>query len=228
MPRYRFTRRSFLRSAGLAASGLAAPALVRQALGQSMAWPSGSPFSLGVASGAPTPDGFILWTRLAPDPLSTDPATPGGMIGSSVQLAYEIATDDGMRDVIRRGVAQADASLGYSVHVDIAGLESDRPYWYRFLSGSAASRIGRARTLPAPGSSPDRLRFGFVSCSNYEHGYFSAYRHLIEENPDVVVFLGDYAQRIIHAACAGRGDGKSVAGLALIRRARRVRLRYNA
>ena len=31
-----------------------------------------------------------------------------------------------------------------------------------------------------------------MSCSNYEHGYFSAYRHLTDENPDVVLFLGDY------------------------------------
>ena len=27
------------------------------------------PFSLGVASGDPSADGFVLWTRLAPDPL---------------------------------------------------------------------------------------------------------------------------------------------------------------
>jgi alkaline phosphatase D len=27
------------------------------------------PFSLGVASGDPEPDGVVIWTRLAPDPL---------------------------------------------------------------------------------------------------------------------------------------------------------------
>jgi phosphodiesterase/alkaline phosphatase D-like protein len=31
-----------------------------------------------------------------------------------------------------------------------------------------------------------------VSCSNYEHGYFSAYRHLADENPEFVLYLGDY------------------------------------
>ena len=71
------------------------------------------------------------------------------------------------------------------------------PYWYRFLSGDAASRVGRASTLPAPGAGLERLRFGFVSCSNYEHGYFSAYRHLADENPDVVLFLGDYIYEYI-------------------------------
>ena len=83
------------------------------------------------------------------------------------------------------------------MHVDVRGLESGRPYWYRFTSGSATSRVGRTATLPAPETSPDRLRFGFVSCSNYEHGYFSAYRHLADENPEFVVFLGDYIYETI-------------------------------
>ena len=67
-----------------------------------------------------------------------------------------------------------------------------RPYWLRFLCGDAVSRVGRAMTAPAAGAPVERIRFGFVSCANYEHGYFSAYRHLAEENPDMVLFLGDY------------------------------------
>ena len=78
------------------------------------------------------------------------------------------------------------------MHLDVAGLQPGRPYWYRFSSGDATSPVGRAITLPAPGAALDRLRFGYVSCSNYEHGYFSAYRHLTEENPEFVLFLGDY------------------------------------
>ncbi|MGO9768394.1 MAG: alkaline phosphatase D family protein [Roseiarcus sp.] len=31
-----------------------------------------------------------------------------------------------------------------------------------------------------------------MSCSNYEHGYFSGYRHLADENPEFVLCLGDY------------------------------------
>ena len=60
------------------------------------------------------------------------------------------------------------------------------------MSGDAASHIGRTTTLPAPSAAPDRLRFGFVSCSNYEHGYFSGYRHLADEVPEFVLYLGDY------------------------------------
>ena len=169
--------------------------MLRHAAAQS--WRAGDPFSLGVASGAPRPDGFVLWTRLAPDPLSTDPETPGGMSGGDVTVAYEIATDAAMRNIVRRGEATAEQAFAYSVHLDVAGLQPGRPYWYRFTSGDAASR-GRPRRHAAGAGTPlDRLRFGFVSCSNYEHGYFSAYRHLADENPDVVLFLGDYIYEYI-------------------------------
>ncbi len=192
------TRRRLLK--GVAGGGftlIAAPALVRYAAVPSWGAAGADPFSLGVASGAPRPDGFVLWTRLAPEPLSSNPETPGGMRGGDVSVAYEIARDPTMRDVIRRGEASAEQAFAYSVHLDVAGLEPGRPYWYRFISGDAVSRTGRAATLPAPGSRLDRLRFGFVSCSNYEHGYFSGYRYLADENPEFVLFLGDYIYEYI-------------------------------
>jgi alkaline phosphatase D len=188
---YHPTRRRLITGAATAGLAvLAAPAVLRRAAAQN--WQAGNPFSLGVASGAPRPDGFVLWARLAPVPLSTDPETPGGMSGGDVTLGYEIATDDAMQNVVRRGDAVAEQKFAYSVHLDVAGMQSGRPYWYRFKTGDAVSPIGRAITLPAPGSALDRLRFAFVSCSNYEHGYFSAYRHLTDEHPEVALFLGDY------------------------------------
>jgi len=186
----RLSRRRLLKGAGAGLALVTAPAVLRRAAAQS--WNKGDPFSLGVASGAPRPDGFTLWTRLAPEPMSTDPETPGGMSGGDVTIIYEIATDEGMTNIVRRGDAVAEQKFAHSVHLDVSGLQPGRSYWYRFRSGEAASPTGRAVTLPAPGTSLDKLRFGFVSCSNYEHGYFSAYRHLTEENPDVVLFLGDY------------------------------------
>jgi len=158
----RLTRRRLL--AGAAASGLvvvSAPALLRHAAAQ--AWRAGDPFSLGVASGAPRSDGFVLWTRLAPEPLSVNPETPGGMTGGDVTIGYEIADDPGMRDIVRRGEAVAEKAFAHSVHLDVRGLQPGRPYWYRFVCGEAASRIGRASTSPAPGAGLERLRFGFVS-----------------------------------------------------------------
>jgi len=159
---------------------------------QQQIWRAGDPFSLGVAAGSPHPDGFVLWTRLAPDPLSADPATPGGMTDGSISVSYEIASDPGMHDVVLKGNANAEPEFAHSVHVEVSGLQPGRPYWYRFMSGDAVSRVGRAITAPSPGNALERLRFGFVSCSNYEHGYFAAYRHLANDNPDFTLFLGDY------------------------------------
>src|SRR6204780_5687883 len=134
---------------------IAAPALLRSARAQS--WLPGNPFSLGVAPGAPRSDGFVLWTRLAPEPMSADPETPGGMRGGDVAIDYEIATDAGMHDIVRHGEATAERAFAYSVHLDVSGLQPGRPYWYRFMSGDATSGVGRAVTLPAAGASLDKL-----------------------------------------------------------------------
>jgi alkaline phosphatase D len=192
------TRRALIQISGVGAvAALAAPALVGCADGRGLSWSKGDPFSLGVASGDPAPDGFVLWTRLAPEPQSYDPAAPGGMTGGAVPVGYEIAGDAAFHDIVQRGTAFAEPDFAYSVHVEVTGLAPGRPYWYRFVSGDATSRIGRAATAPAPGSHLDRLRFAFVSCANYEHGYYAAYRHLTEEQPDLVLFLGDYIYEYI-------------------------------
>ncbi len=196
IPRNLLSRRRLI--GGAASAGLeliAAPTVIRAAAAQS--WRGGNPFSLGIASGTPRADGFVLWTRLAPEPLSDNPETPGGMSGSDVTLRYEIASDEAMAKVVRRGEATAERAFGYSVHLDVAGLEPGRPYWYRFSSGEAQSPFGRAGTLPAAGAALDKLRYGYVSCSNYEHGYFSGYRHLTDEAPEFVLFLGDYIYETI-------------------------------
>lgn len=175
-------RRLFLHSAPLAAAALlAAPALARAA---PVIWRS-DPFSLGVASGEPRPDGFVLWTRLDPEPLLNERLTQGDLA-----VGYEVAADPQMRRLVRRGTARAEAQFGHSVHLEVRGLAPGRPYWYRFTSGAAASPIGRAITVPAAGG--ETLRFGFVSCAHYEHGFFASYRHLADERPDLVLYLGDY------------------------------------
>ena len=114
------------------------------------------------------------------------------MSSGGVPVAYEISTDPSMSVLVRSGTATALAEDAWSVHLEITGLPPGRPYWYRFASGAAQSGIGRTMTAPAIGAPLDKMRFGFVSCSNYEVGYFSAYRHLANEQPDLVVFLGDY------------------------------------
>ena len=190
---YASSRRSFLKQSALAASAFALP----RAFAAAPSWRSGDPFALGVASGSPTVDGFVLWTRLAPQPISSDPDKPGGVSPGAYPVEYTIASDPALRTVVRKGRAVADPRFAYSVHAEVAGLEPARSYWYRFTSGDASSRIGRAITLPPPGTDDAQLKVGYVSCANYEHGYFGAYRHLADEAPDVAIFLGDYIYEYI-------------------------------
>lgn len=145
------------------------------------------PFSLGIASGDPSPDGFVLWTRLAPEPL-----TDGGMPNEHVKVRWELADDEGMRRIVRSGEAVASPELGHSVHVELEGLPANRWYWYRFHAGDATSPIGRTRTMPAHQAQPDSLRFAFASCQDY-HFYYTAWQHMAaEQDLDLVFHLGDY------------------------------------
>jgi alkaline phosphatase D len=180
------SRRLFL---AYAASLSAVPLLGRKSLAapakQTFA---NDPFQLGVASGDPTSTGVVIWTRLAPDPLTPN----GGMSPHKVKVAWEIATDDGMRNVVRHGTASAAPDLAHSVHVEADDLEPSRWYWYRFRAGDAESPIGRLRTMPTDDSNPSELRLAFASCQNYQTGYFTAYEHMGKDDLDLVVHLGDY------------------------------------
>jgi alkaline phosphatase D len=145
------------------------------------------PFALGVASGDPLSDSVVLWTRLAPDPLNG-----GGMAPEPVEIAWEIAHDERFDAIVQNGSATATPELAHSVHVDVTGLEPGREYFYRFFALDSVSPTGRTKTAPAPGTLADRLRLGFASCAHWEHGYFAAYRHLAREDPDLILFQGDY------------------------------------
>jgi alkaline phosphatase D len=180
------SRRLFLT---YSASLSAIPFLDQQAAGKSQK-PKlvTDPFQVGIASGDPTPDGFVLWTRLASKPLEPK----GGMDPCPVDVSWEIADDDAMRRVVRRGTQVASPELAHSVHVEANGLAPDRWYWYRFRVGDAESPIGRTRTMPALDSTPEKLRFAFASCQDYEDGYYTAYEHMAKDDPDLVFHLGDY------------------------------------
>ncbi|MEQ4206829.1 alkaline phosphatase D family protein [Actinopolymorpha sp. B17G11] len=148
------------------------------------------PFQLGVASGDPLPDGVVLWTRLAPQPLDVSGA--GGMPDVRVRVRWEVAEDENFRSVIRSGTTFASPELAHSVHVEVSGLEPARWYYYRFSAGGEISPVGRTRTAPPEGSRPDRFRFAFASCQMYSEGYYTAYAHMATEDLDLVVHLGDY------------------------------------
>ena len=148
---------------------------------------SGYPFTLGVASGDPAPDGMVLWTRLAPKPLEG-----GGMPGEPVPVAWQIAEDEAMTTVVQSGNILALPASAHAVHVEVQGLKPDRWYWYRFAVGADVSPLGRTRTMPAADAQPNRLRFAVASCQHYETGLFTLYEHMAKEDLDLVVHLGDY------------------------------------
>ncbi|MGW0810090.1 alkaline phosphatase D family protein [Nonomuraea sp. NPDC002799] len=148
------------------------------------------PFTLGVASGDPDHEGFVLWTRLAQEPLAEDGF--GGMPQRLFPVLWQVCSDERGRRVVRSGVSVAAPEWGHSVHVEVRGLSPDREYWYRFRVGPYVSPIGRTRTAPHPLSYGGALAMAFVSCAQYEHGYFTSYRRLAEECPDLILHLGDY------------------------------------
>lgn len=143
------------------------------------------PFAYGVASGSPDASSVVLWTRLDAGALIAGPL-------QSVLVRWDIAHDAQFKRVVQSGAASASAQLGHSVHIELQGLESDRWYHYRFMVGDAVSATGRTRTFPAPGAKVSHLRLAYASCQRWEHGYYSAYRHMQGENLDAVMFLGDY------------------------------------
>ncbi|MDG4825663.1 alkaline phosphatase D family protein [Asanoa sp. WMMD1127] len=200
---YRIDRRQLLTLAGAGGVGLAAT-VAGVSAAPVMADPKHEldPFTLGVASGDPLPDGVVLWTRLAPEPLIADGL--GGMSGHVVPVLWEVAEDERFRRVVKRGLERATPELGHSVHAEVHGLRPDREYYYRFRTGGAVSPVGRTRTAPSAHSRPRELSFAFVSCSNYPTGYFTAYRHLAEEELDLVLHLGDYIYEGPAAGTLGR------------------------
>ncbi|MGK2928743.1 MAG: alkaline phosphatase D family protein [Acidimicrobiales bacterium] len=205
------TRRSFL--AGASSLALVGPVGDEMARALQRRRPDpvvlpGFPFTLGVASGDPHQNGVVLWTRLAPDPLAG-----GGMPPTDVAVQWEVARDEHMRQVIRRGTAVARPEYAHAVHVDVHGLGPDRWYWYRFRVGDWVSRLGRTRTMPPPSRRPSTLAFAFASCQNYPAGYYTAYRHMADDDLDLVVHLGDYIYEGGPGSGPRRHDGPEVTTL---------------
>ncbi|MFN3916867.1 MAG: alkaline phosphatase D family protein [Flavobacteriales bacterium] len=140
-----------------------------------------APFYHGVASGDPLHDRVIIWTRITSDTLTTD----------EVQVNWRVATDTGMTNIVASGMGISYELQDFTFKVDAVGLQPYTWYYYDFYALGRHSVRGRTRT--APQGDTDSLRFAVVSCSNYQHGYFNAYKHLMQRNDfDVVLHLGDY------------------------------------
>jgi phosphodiesterase/alkaline phosphatase D-like protein len=145
-------------------------------------------FTLGVASGDPLPDGVVIWTRLAPEPLEPY----GGMGSRNVQVQWQVAEDEAFGKVVQSGTATARPEYSHTLHVDVRGLRPWRHYFYRFRVDGQLSQVGRTRTAPAPGTAISALTLAFASCQNWKDGFYTAHRDIAARDHDLVFFLGDY------------------------------------
>lgn len=179
-------RRDFLKLSG-ASAGLV---LVGSASSTRAARPaSGQIFQHGVASGDPVAGAVLIWTRVTP----TADATPGSGVGDDVEVSWQVAKDPSFERLIAKGRTVARKERDHSVKVDVRGLDPSRQYHYRFKALGELSPPGRMTTGPALNDMPGNLRFGLASCSNWEGGYFSAYRHLADRDDlGFVLHMGDY------------------------------------
>ena len=169
------SRRGFFQKSGSAALALAAA----PAMAMSKDTRGDAVFQHGAASGDPLADRVMLWTRVTTAQRS------------AVTVAYTIATDPAMAQVVQQGRAKTNPDRDFTVKVDAGRLLPGTTYYYRFSALGQNSPIGRTRTLPV--GSTARLRLAVVSCSNHAAGYFNAYRRIAERaDIDAVVHLGDY------------------------------------
>jgi alkaline phosphatase D len=172
--------------AAAAGAVLAAPLAAALPAGAADAAPA---FLHGVASGDPLPDGVLLWTRVTPVP----EAIPGSGTGPDTDVSWVVATDKALTNVVAKGSVTATAASDHTVKADVRGLAPATDYWFRFSAGPTDSPVARTRTAPAHDAAVTGLRFGVVSCANWEAGYFSPYRHLAARGDlDAWLHLGDY------------------------------------
>lgn len=211
MGKYSHTRRQLMAKALITAGATVTAALMAGAVSAapSRRRTAANPFGLGVASGDPVSDGFVIWTRTTLQGLVTDRPH------EAVDVIWEVATDQAMRNVVQSGVTQSLPALGNAVHVELRGLPSGRPYWYRFrLPRGDASPTGQTWTAPVFGAPLERFSFAFASCQHYEQGYFTPYDLMASDEPDLVIHLGDYIYESSWGDTVRRHEGREPITLA--------------
>ena len=137
-------------------------------------------FQHGVASGDPTQNRVVLWTRITPQ-------------SPHSQIAYDwtLSPLGGKGGAARRGKGVTGPDRDYTVKVDVGGLAAGQEYVFSFQSEGVVSPAGRTRTLPS-GPTKDAV-IAVASCALYPNGYFHAYQAIADlKRVDVILHLGDY------------------------------------
>ena len=147
----------------------------------------------GVASGDPTFNSVILWTRRPPVKDS-----------STGKVFVEISTTPEFKKILAGGSAQISAESDWTCRFLAKDLKPNREYWFRFVDEHGfASRVGRTVTAPSDDSEAP-VRFTFVCCQCPNEGSLHAYRKMIFEDEarpkdqrlNFVLHLGDFIYEV--------------------------------
>ncbi len=155
-------------------------------------------FKYGVASGDPTSDRVVLWTRY------------GSRAQGPAELRWTLAKDPDFQSVVGSGSVMATAEADFTAQVDVGGLEPATHYWYRFESHEGhVSPTGRTKTLAT--KDVDHVRFGVVSCAKFNAGFFNGYARMAERDDlDFVLHLGDYIYEAAEHAKGTQTPGANI------------------
>ena len=185
-------RRTLLKGVAAATAALALPRVFDPAAAAAPA--SRGIFGYGVASGDPTADSVIIWTRATPPARPGESvATPGSGLGRPIPVRWQVAHDAAFTRLAAHGTVMTSPDSDHTVKVDVTGLDPYTRYHYRFQSLGEYSEVGRTQTAGDIAGEVHALRLALVSCSNYTGGYFTSYRAIARRDDlDFVLHVGDY------------------------------------
>ena len=138
-------------------------------------------FNHGVASGDPSSDQVILWTRVTPE-------QPG-----PIKVILEVSSSSDFNNIAFTKSLKTSSLSDYTVKYDLSIqdiFQSGETFYYRFKAGTAISESGKTKTLAL---NINKVKIGVFSCSNFPAGFFNAYQAAAEKNDlDLWLHLGDY------------------------------------
>lgn len=146
-------------------------------------------FMHGIASGDPSASSVIIWTRITPEQASE--SADLGPAAQPLNISWELSESEDFAQLSASGTVQTHSARDWTVKADAKGLKPGMSYFYRFISGSNRSAVGKTKTLPE--GDIKSARFAVVSCANWQHGFFNTYDHISRQDHfDAVLHLGDY------------------------------------
>ena len=182
-------RRDFIKLSGTFLAGASLPGLISACYYNNNSDPSLT-FPQGIASGDPRPSSIAIWTRVAPSNSTI----------SSTNVTAEVALDEDFTTLVLQQNFLVTEQSDFTIRVIVQALEADTFYYYRFIAATEViSRTGRTLTAPLNTDAQD-IHFAFVNCQNLRHGFYSAYRRminddlLVDDNKKIrfVLHLGDF------------------------------------